>query len=134
MTEKSQANEPASLVSGVDFVVVPTKDFDAAVEFYGSVLGLPCSTRYGRMPGAEFETGSLTLAVMELEAFGREFRRSSSAIALRVDDVEAARAELESKGVSFQGDTIDSGVCHQAYFQDPDGNPLILHHRYAPRS
>jgi catechol 2,3-dioxygenase-like lactoylglutathione lyase family enzyme len=123
-----------SLVTGVDFVVVPTRDFEAAVRFYGEVLGLPCSARYGRMPGAEFETGTLTLAVLELEAFGAEFSPSKSGVALRVDDVPAARAELESRGVSFNGEIVDSGVCHQAYFADPDGNSLILHHRYAPRS
>jgi catechol 2,3-dioxygenase-like lactoylglutathione lyase family enzyme len=121
-----------SLITGVDFAVVPTRDFERAVEFYGTVLGLPETARYGRSPGAEFETGNLTLAVLEIEAFGREFA-NSAAIALQVDDVAAARSELESKGVAFEGDIVDSGVCHQAYFADPDGNPLILHHRYAPR-
>jgi catechol 2,3-dioxygenase-like lactoylglutathione lyase family enzyme len=124
---------PKSLVRGVDFVFVPAKTFATAEEFYGGVLGLPCSARYGRVPGAEFETGSLTLAVIESEAIGREFSPNQGAIALHVDDVEAARAELESRGVSFSGDTIDTGVCHQAYFTDPDGNALILHHRYAPK-
>jgi predicted enzyme related to lactoylglutathione lyase len=47
--------------------------------------------------------------------------------------VEAARAELESRGVSFAAETMDSGVCHMAHFKDPDGNALMLHHRYAPR-
>jgi catechol 2,3-dioxygenase-like lactoylglutathione lyase family enzyme len=124
---------PKSLVSGVDFIVVPTQNFDAAREFYGTVLGLPCSAVYGRSPGAEYETGTLTLAVLESEAFGLEFHPNRSGIALHVDDVEAARAELESQGVSFHGEIVDSGVCHQAYFKDPDGNALILHHRYAPR-
>jgi hypothetical protein len=67
-----------SLVTGVDFAVVPTKDFDAAVEFYGEVLGLPCSVRYGRMPGAEFETATLTLAVFESEAFGLGFNPNTN--------------------------------------------------------
>ena len=109
-----------------------TTNFDAAVEFYGNVLGLPESKRWGQMPAAEFETGNLTLAVMESEAFGLEFRANNHPIELRVDDVEAARAELESRGVSFEADTLDSGVCHQAFFEDPDGNALALHHRYAP--
>lgn len=123
---------PASVVTGVDFVTVFIEDFAAAVEFYGTVLGLPCSAEYGRIPGAEFETGSLTLQVMDAAAIGREFQPSSHPIGLHVEDVEAARAELESRGVSFFGDTIDSGVCHMAFFQDPDGNALMLHHRYAP--
>ncbi len=123
-----------SPVTGVDFVTVFVKDFPAAKEFYGSVLGLPQSADYGRMPGAEFETGSLTLQVMDAEAIGREFHASTHPIALHVEDVEDARAELESRGVSFVADTVDSGVCHMAFFADPDGNALMIHHRYAPRS
>ena len=122
-----------SLISGVDFVHVGTQDFDRAVEFYGTVLGLHESARYGRMPGAEFETGTLTLAVIRSDAFGLEFRPNTHPIALHVDDVAAARTELTSRGVEFHHDTIDSGVCHMAPFFDPDGNALMLHHRYAPR-
>jgi len=125
--------DPTSLVTGVDFVHIPTKNFEAAVEFYGTVLGLPLTVRYGKAPGGEFETGNLTLQVMESEAFGIEFERGPNPIALHVDDVESARAELENRAVSFKGDTIDSGVCHMAFFEDPDGNALLLHHRYAPR-
>jgi catechol 2,3-dioxygenase-like lactoylglutathione lyase family enzyme len=120
------------LVTGTDFVTVGTKDLDAATEFYGNVLGLPMSKRWGKMPAAEFETGTLTLAVMQSDAFGIEFTANKQPIALRVDDVAAARAELEARGVKFNGEIIDSGVCHQTYFRDPDGNVLGLHHRYAP--
>ena len=120
------------LVTGTDFVTVPTQDYNAAASFYGDVLGLPFSKRWGDLPAGEFETGSLTLAILEPTAFGMEFRPSTSAIALHVDDVAAAREQLQAKGVTFRGDIIDSGVCLQAIFADPDGNPLILHHRYAP--
>ena len=121
-----------SLVTGVDFITVSTKDFDAAVDFYGKVLGLQESKRWGQMPAVEFETGNLTIAVMQSDAFGIEFRANNHPIEFRVEDFEAARAELESRGVAFKGDTIDSGVCHQAHFEDPDGNALAIHHRYAP--
>jgi predicted enzyme related to lactoylglutathione lyase len=121
-------------VTGVDFILVSTKDFDRAVAFYGTTLGLPLGARYGQRPGAEFETGSLTIAVIESQAFGIEPQANSHPIALQVDDVEAARAELESRGVSFKADTLDTGVCHMANFEDPDGNALMLHHRYAPRT
>lgn len=85
------------------------------------------------MPGAEFETGNLTLAVMESAAFGIEFSPHSHPVALHVEDFAAAKAELETRGVAFFSDTIDSGVCHQAFFKDPDGNVLGIHNRYAPR-
>jgi predicted enzyme related to lactoylglutathione lyase len=126
-----------SLVTGVDFVSVPTTDLEAAMDFYGEVLGLPRSSlwqRAGQEPvGAEFETGTVTIALIACERLGIEFQPNKVPIALRVDDVEAARAELESRDVEFSGETIDSGVCHQALFRDPDGNSLDLHHRYAPR-
>jgi predicted enzyme related to lactoylglutathione lyase len=119
-------------VTGVDFITLPTRDFDRASEFYGNVLGLECSTRWGQMPAAEFETGTLTIAVMQSDAFGIEFAPHSHPVALHVDDVERARAELEAQGIQFHAETIDSGVCHMAHFRDPDGNALMLHHRYAP--
>jgi catechol 2,3-dioxygenase-like lactoylglutathione lyase family enzyme len=120
------------LITGTDFVAVATQDINAAEEFYSGVLGLPLSKRWGKMPAAEFETGTLTLAVMQSDAFGMEFRASNQPIALRVDDVAAAREVLESRGVEFKTGIIDSGVCHQTFFEDPDGNTLGLHHRYAP--
>jgi predicted enzyme related to lactoylglutathione lyase len=119
-------------ITGVDFITVPTRDFEKASEFYGSVLGLERSKRWGQMPAQEFETGSLTIAVMQSDAFGIEFQPHTHPIAFHVPDVEAARAELESKGVEFAADTMDSGVCHMAHFRDPDGNVLMVHHRYAP--
>ena len=120
------------LISRTDFITVGTKDFDAAERFYGDVLGLPLSKRWGNMPAGEFETGNLTIAVMQSDAFGMEFRPHSHPIEFHVDDFEAARAELESRGVQFSGDTLDSGVCFQAFFTDPDGNALAILYRYAP--
>jgi predicted enzyme related to lactoylglutathione lyase len=119
-------------VTGVDFITVPTQDFARASEFYENVLGLERSKQWGQMPALEFETGSLTIAVMQSDAFGLEFNPHTHPIALQVDDVAAAREELEGKGVTFPADTIDSGVCHMAHFSDPDGNSLMFHHRYAP--
>jgi catechol 2,3-dioxygenase-like lactoylglutathione lyase family enzyme len=123
---------PTPLITGTDFITVATRDFDSAIGFYGGVLGLPESKRWGQRPAAEFETGNLTIAVMQSDAFGIEFRANNHPIEFHVDDFEAARAELESRGVEFKGDTMDSGVCHQAFFEDPDGNTLAIHHRYAP--
>jgi predicted enzyme related to lactoylglutathione lyase len=120
-----------SLVTGVDFVIVPTQDFERAADFYENVLGLEKSKQWGELPAQEFETGNLTIAVVQMDALGQEFSPHKAPIALRVDDVAAARAELESRGVTFTTDIIHSGVCHQAIFEDPDGNVLDIHHRYA---
>ena len=125
---------PGSPVDGTDFITVFVNDYPAAKEFYGGLLGLENSVDYDKIPGGEFETGNLTLQVMDAEAIGRTFEPSTHPIAFHVEDVEATRADLESSGVAFLAETIDSGVCHMAVFSDPDGNVLMLHHRYAPRT
>ena len=124
------------LVTGVDFVCVPTQDIAAAMDFYENVLGLAPSKKWQRGEeepmGAEFEPGTVTIALLNTGKLGIEFQASKVPIAYQVDDVEAARAELESRGVTVVADTMDSGVCHMAHFTDPDGNVLMLHNRYAP--
>jgi predicted enzyme related to lactoylglutathione lyase len=121
------------IVTGVDFVTVPTHDLEAAVEFYGTTLGLARSMYIEDRHFAEFETGNLTLSVIDAEAMGLEHQPIHH-IALHVEDIEDARATLEARGVTFQGETLDTSVCHMAFFADPDGNRLMLHHRYAPRT
>ncbi len=124
----------SALITGVDFVALPTHDLEAAVAFYGDVLGLGRSVYMPERHFAEFETGNLTLNIMDAEAMGLEHVTYRNALALHVDDVAAARTALEAHGVQFTMDTFDTGVCHMAFFVDPDGNSLMLHHRYAPRT
>lgn len=121
----------AQLVTGVDFVLFSTQDLDTAMDFYGTKLGLWRSGYRPECQYAEFETGNVTLGIVVGETMGIGDNRT--AMALHVDDVAAARAALEERGVQFQGDTLDTGVCHMAFLTDPDGNALMLHHRYAPR-
>jgi catechol 2,3-dioxygenase-like lactoylglutathione lyase family enzyme len=115
-------------VQRVDFVSVPTRDAPAARRFYEEILGLRPSPHNPD----ELETANLTLALWEPEAQGVPFAANTAGIALRVPDVGAARKRLESQGVRFLGDTVDTGVCHMGFFYDPDGNVLILHRRYVP--
>ena len=122
------------LVTGVDFVPFSTQDLDQAMDFYGGKLGLRRSVYIPERHYAEFETGNVTLSLVVGEAMGIGHNVNRTATALRVDDVAAARAALEERGVQFQGDILDTGVCHMAFFADPDGNALMLHHRYAPRA
>jgi catechol 2,3-dioxygenase-like lactoylglutathione lyase family enzyme len=126
-----------TIVTGVDFVSVPCNDLPAAREFYENVLGLEASSVWQRpgheAVGAEFETGTVTLALLNCPGLNIPFSANPAPIAFQVGDVPVARAELESRGVTFDDDMIDSGVCHMAHFRDPDGNVLMLHHRYAPR-
>ena len=122
------------IVTGVDFVSVPTQDLERAAEFYGGTLGLRRSMYKPQHNFAEFETGDVTLSVVDPVKMGiGEFKPNANHLALQVEDVAHARAALEERGVTFMGDVFDTGVCHMAFFADPDGNMLMLHHRYAPR-
>jgi catechol 2,3-dioxygenase-like lactoylglutathione lyase family enzyme len=117
-------------VEKVDFVSVLTQDIPRAKKFYGETLGLPVETEGEN--DLEFRLGQVTLDVFNPASVGQEFAPSPAGIAIRVPDVAAARADLEAKGVQFDGDIVDTGVCHFAFFKDPDGNALMLHRRYAP--
>ena len=122
-----------SLITGVDFVSIPATNLQESMDFYENVLGLEAGKTWGQENpiGAEFETGTVTLALMDVARLGIEFGATTVPIEFQVDDVPAAREQLEAKGVKFVSDLIDSGFCHQAIFVDPAGNSLALHHRYA---
>jgi predicted enzyme related to lactoylglutathione lyase len=125
-------DQAARVVSGVDFVSLPTRDLERSVAFYEQTLGLERSAYRPERNHAEFETGTVTLNVLDPERMGiGSFTPNANVIALHVDDVEEARATLTARGVAFAGDTFDTGVCHMALFCDPDGNDLMLHNRYA---
>jgi predicted enzyme related to lactoylglutathione lyase len=117
----------------VDFVALPTTDMERAREFYRDTLGLSCND-LGFPRYMEVDTDNLSIGFYEPLKRGREFVPSSAPIALRVADVEAARKSLEGAGVTFDADTLDTSVCHMAFFRDPDGNALMLHRRYAPHA
>ncbi len=115
----------------VDFVAIPVTDEERALQFYGETLGLERDPRSSSE--SDFTLGNVTVMLVFPERFGRPMQNTPfGALAIRVPDVADARAKLEEVGVSFEGDTFDTGACHMAFFSDPDGNGLMLHHRYAP--
>jgi predicted enzyme related to lactoylglutathione lyase len=118
-------------ITKLDFVGIPSQDADRSRSFYAETLGL----RPDDNAQYEFWIGETCVGIWEPEKQGMPFQPQKNAhLALHVDDVDAARAELEAKGVQFAAPTFDTGVCKMALFTDPDGNDLMLHHRYAPRS
>ena len=117
-------------VERMDFISVPTQDIERSRAFYVETLGLPFDRE--TPTGFEVTAGQVTLGVWDPRTAGLPFVPTLNPPALRVPDVQAAREELESAGVAFAGETIDTGVCHMAFFHDPDGNALMLHRRYAP--
>ena len=116
------------MITKLDFVGIPSQDAERSRTFYVETLGLRPDER-GRF---EFWVGETCFAIWEPEQMGMTFAPQKNAHpALHVDDVAVARAQLEARGVEFAGETFDTGVCHMAFFTDPDGNDLLLHHRYA---
>ena len=117
-------------IAKADFIAVPSTDWKRSRAFYVDTLGL----RPDDTGDAEFWIADTCFGIYEPTTFGLEFAPQTTAhISMHVDDIVTARAELEAKGVEFDGETFDTGVCHMAFFRDPDGNALMLHHRYAPR-
>ena len=115
-------------VEHVDFHSFLTQDIARAKEFYSEVLELELETEGDS--DMEFRVGQVTLDVFDPSSIGQPFAPSPAGLALRVADVDAARGELEAKGVVFDGETIETSVCRQAWFKDPDGNALMLHRRF----
>jgi catechol 2,3-dioxygenase-like lactoylglutathione lyase family enzyme len=117
-----------STITKVDTVGVPSRDTERSRRFYVETLGLRPDERAWN----EFWIGDTCFAIWEPERAGMDFQPLKNGVALlRVEDVAAARAEFEERGVEFFGETLDTGVCHMAFFRDPDGNELVLHRRYA---
>ena len=120
------------IVERTDFIAVPVTDMERSKRFYGETLGLPAVDERG-FP--EYQLGeNVSVYLLNMESIGSSFRGPHTAgFALRVPDVAETRKELEAKGVEFHGETLDTGVCHMAFFRDPDGNEMVLHRRYAPK-
>jgi catechol 2,3-dioxygenase-like lactoylglutathione lyase family enzyme len=120
------------IVERTDFISVPVTDMERATRFYEETLGLP---RISERGFPEYQLGeNVSVYLIRMEDVGSSYSGPHSAhVALRVPDVAETRRELEAKGVEFEGDILDTSVCHMAFFADPDGNALMLHHRYAPR-
>jgi predicted enzyme related to lactoylglutathione lyase len=118
------------LIERTDFYSVPVQDMERAKVFYRDTLGMRSPNWEAAWP--EIETGNVSLYLVNPAAIGSQFSAHVAHVALRVADVAQARGELEARGVEFDGEILDSGVCHMSFFKDSEGNQLMLHHRYAP--
>jgi catechol 2,3-dioxygenase-like lactoylglutathione lyase family enzyme len=112
-------------VERVDFVNIATRDAKRSRAWYRDVFGLPEDPNNPD----ELTAGQVTLAFWEPEREEIEFKPDIAGFAVRVPEIEAAKAELEEKGIKIVGQG-DTGVCHMVVVLDPDENAVILHHRY----
>jgi catechol 2,3-dioxygenase-like lactoylglutathione lyase family enzyme len=119
------------MITKLDFVAIPSTDAERTRAFYVETLGL----RPDDKARFEFWVGQTCCGIWEPARLGVAFApQKLGHLALHVDDVAGARSDLEARGVQFAGETFDTGVCHMAFFTDPDGNDLMLHNRYSPRT
>lgn len=123
---------PEQEVERADFVGILTTQLGRAEQFYEHVLGLRRDPNHTE-GWPDFHTGNVSLVLTDVAKTGEDFRPNGGAVALRVPNVATTMERLRSEGVKFNYDEVyDSGVCHTAFFSDPDGNALMLHRRYAP--
>jgi catechol 2,3-dioxygenase-like lactoylglutathione lyase family enzyme len=124
---------PGQEVLRTDFVGINVRDRAQASDFYGTTLGLSRNpVTSDEWP--EFTASNVGLVLSTPEQKGGSEYAPEYSVALRVPDVQKTMERLGSRGVAFEfSEPYDSGVCHMAFFRDPDGNALMLHHRYAPR-
>lgn len=114
-------------IHNVDFVMYRVNDLERAVKFYRDVLGLALEFQSNEHQWAEFACGNVTLSLFggsDITATG-----SAARVALAVDDIAGAYAELLARGVPMGGPPQDWGVCQSLEVFDPDGNAILLHHR-----
>ena len=114
-------------IERVDFINIATRDAERSRAWYRDAFGLEADPNNAD----ELTAGQVTLTFWEPEREGIEFKPDIAGFALRVPDIEAAKAELEEKGIKVVGQG-DTGVCHMVVCLDPDENAVILHHRYKP--
>ena len=113
-------------IRGVDFVMHQVSVLARAAAFYRETLGLAQEIYSEEGQWAEFNCGNLTLALHG----GQPAPAAGGArLALAVDDIHAAYAELKQKGARVLNEPTDHQVCWHLDVLDPDGNPIMLHHR-----
>jgi methylmalonyl-CoA/ethylmalonyl-CoA epimerase len=113
-----------------------TEDLDRAVEFYGTVLGLPLLARFEPPGLAFFDLDGTRLMLGD--------GNLSSMLYLAVDDIDATVGHLRRAGVVFEQDAhlIHSDAAGEfgaagtedwmAFFRDSEGNLLGLVERRPP--
>jgi predicted enzyme related to lactoylglutathione lyase len=128
MTSTDTPAAPAQ-VQRTDFVSIPVENMERAKAFYRDTLEMTSPDWDANWP--EIETGNVSLYLVDPTAMGIDFAPHTAPLALRVNDVPEAKRSLEARGVAFTGEH-DTGVCKMAFFNDTEGNGLMLHRRYAP--
>lgn len=114
-------------IRGADFIMYQVSDLATAARFYRETLGLPQEIYSEEWQWAEFNCGNVTLALHG----GNPLPAAAAGgrLALAVDDIHAAYAELKKQGGRVLNEPADHQVCWHLDLRDPDGNAIILHQR-----
>src|SRR4051812_45453486 len=112
--------------TNIAFTGIPVTDMKRARSFYEGVLGLELSEEMGGGVWVEYALGNDTLAIANV---GEQWLPSGqgTAVAIEVDDFEAAISDLKAAKVELAAEPMDTPCCRMAVVHDPDGNKLIVH-------
>jgi hypothetical protein len=115
------------MITKLDFVAIHSPDSERSRRFYADTLGLRADEH------AQFElwAGDTCLGIWKPARLAWSSRPRRTRVSPSTLMTWRTRAPSRAKGVTFVGETLDTGVCHTAFFTDPDGNDLLPHHRYA---
>ena len=115
-------------VEHVDFVSVLTQDLPRAKRFYTEVLGLEIETE--GESDMELRCGQVTLDIFDPSSIGQPFAPSPAGWRFAWRTSTSRAPSSRRRASQFDGETIETSVCRQAWFKDPDGNALMLHRRF----
>ena len=119
-------------ITRAPFFVYPVKSLARARRFYAGVLGLKPGERWGTL-WQEFEVPRGPAIAVATQLKGCRPGAQGGAAALESDRFDEVVAALRRRRVKFLFGPTDTGVCDFARFEDPDGNPVILHRKHRRR-
>lgn len=114
----------------IAFTVLPVSSLTKGRQFYEGVLGLKATSVFekGDMGFIEYDIGSGTLAIGCGAPLFKP-TKDGGAIALEVDDFDAAITSLKTQDCAFAMEAQETPMCRMAVVKDPDGNYLMIHKR-----
>ena len=103
---------------------IPVRDLDAALSFYRDALGFSVVYRVDNRL-IHMAAPGMSIALRPVD-YPMTNDASPVHIGLIVSDLEETRVQLESRGISFIGESVDLEIAKIAFFNDPDGTPLYI--------
>lgn len=131
MSEQADEENPVK-ISEIAFVCYAVSGLKKARPFYEETLGLTATKTYlgpdSDVGMVEYDLGGSTFAI----GCGAPMFKpggNNVAVALEVADFPAAVKHLRDRNVKITLEPMENPNCFMVLIEDPDGNPLMIHHR-----